>query len=264
VRPFWELAVSGFRRYSTYRAATLAGLFTNSVFGLLRAYVLLALLAARPLVGGYDASDAVTYVWLTQGLIMVTYIWGWDELARRIVSGDLVIDLGRPIDLQGAWLASDLGRALYHGLARGIAPFLFGELFFRNLRFPIGLAGWLGFGASLVLAVAVSFGARFIVNLAAFWLLDVRGIVNVAGMFWTFLAGFVIPLSFLPEGLRQVVEALPFAAMIQVPIDVFLGKHQGLDLLSALAFQAAWALVLLAVGRLILAAGVRRLVVQGG
>jgi ABC-2 type transport system permease protein len=52
--------------------------------------------------------------------------------------------------------------------------------------------------------------------------------------------------------------------MIQVPIDVFLGKRTGLDLLSALALQAFWALALLGLGRLVLAAGERKLVVQGG
>ncbi len=61
MRAYWEIAASGFRRYSTYRGATFAGLFTNSIFGVLRCYVLLALLTARPNVGGYDVQDAITY-----------------------------------------------------------------------------------------------------------------------------------------------------------------------------------------------------------
>ena len=36
------LARAGFRRYSTYRQATVAAAFTNTVFGFLRCYVLLA------------------------------------------------------------------------------------------------------------------------------------------------------------------------------------------------------------------------------
>jgi ABC-type uncharacterized transport system permease subunit len=45
---------------------------------------------------------------------------------------------------------------------------------------------------------------------------------------------------------------------------VWLGKRQGLALLGFLALQAAWALVLLALGRVALARGTRKLVVQGG
>jgi ABC-2 type transport system permease protein len=83
-------------------------------------------------------------------------------------------------------------------------------------------------------------------------------------MTWTFLTGFMVPLTFLPQAPRAALQALPFAGVVQVPIDVFLGKHHGLGLLGALAFQAAWAAVILLAGRLLLAAAVRKLVVQGG
>ena len=263
VRAYWEVAMRGYRRFATYRGATVAGVFTNSVFGLLRGSVLLALLAMRPAVGGYDAADALTYTWLTQGLLAVVSMWGWNELALRIVTGDIVVDLGRPLDLQVSWLASDLGRAAYHAVFRGLPPFLIGVLLFR-LRLPTEPLTWIAFAAAVVMAVVTSFALRFIVNLASFWLLDYRGLLGVAATTWMFFSGMAIPLAFLPAGWREVVAALPFAGMIQVPVDVFLGKHAGLDLLAALALQAAWAAALLGLGRLVLAAGVRKLVVQGG
>jgi len=263
VRAYWELAVTGYRRYATYRGATFAGLFTNTVFGLMKGYILLAVVAGRSRAGGYDAADTLTYVWLVQALLMVAYLWGWNDLAVRIMSGDIVVDLGRPLDLQGAWLAGDLGRAGYHTLFRGLPPFLFAELLF-GLRLPADPVLWLAFPVSVVAASFIKLSIRFVVNLCAFWLLDYRGILNVASLLWTFLCGSVVPLAFLPDGPRAVIEALPFAAMLQVPIDVFLGKHRGLGLIGALAFQAAWALALLGLGRLVLAAGVRRMVVQGG
>lgn len=37
----WEVAVRSYRRQAIYRGATLAGVFTNSVFGFIHAYVLL-------------------------------------------------------------------------------------------------------------------------------------------------------------------------------------------------------------------------------
>jgi ABC-2 type transport system permease protein len=257
------LAVAGYRRHATYQGATFAGIFTNCVFGLMRVYVLLAVLRAVPHIGGYDARDAVTYTWLVQALLMVTYLWGWNELALRIMSGDIVVDLSRPVDVQTAWLAADLGRAVYHLAFRGVVPMVVGQLLF-GLRLPADPLTWLAFAVSMTLGTVVSFSLRFIVNLAAFWLLDYRGVVNVAGLTWTFLCGSVVPLAFLPGGLRQVVEALPFAAMLQVPVDVFLGHYQGLALAGALLLQAAWAAILLGAGRLALGAGVRRLVVQGG
>ena len=81
------VATRAFRRYSTYRAATLAGIFTNCVFGVIYSLRLPRALDAEPDAGGYDATDAVTYVWLGQALLMTVALWGGgttDDLAERI------------------------------------------------------------------------------------------------------------------------------------------------------------------------------------
>ncbi len=43
MRLYAAVAAGGFRRYATYRVATLAGVFTNTVFGLIVAYTYIAL-----------------------------------------------------------------------------------------------------------------------------------------------------------------------------------------------------------------------------
>jgi ABC-2 type transport system permease protein len=253
----------GYRRYATYRGATLAGIFTNTVFGFMRAYVLIAFFTSRPHVGGYDLTDALTYAWLTQGALMVVYIWGWYEIAERVRSGDVVTDLHRPIDFQGYWLAQDLGRAVYHAIFRGIPPFVLGALAF-HLRLPQLPITYLLFALSLVFAVCLSYSLRFLVNVLAFWLMDYRGVNALAAVFWTFLSGFVVPLAIFPEPWRSIVSVLPFAGMVQIPVDLFLEKLHGYELLLVLGLQFAWALVLLMVGRLLLAAAVRHVEIQGG
>ena len=114
-----SLGVAGgaFVATRTYRAATLAGIFTNSVFGLIYSFAYIALWDEAPDAGGYDAIDAVTFVWLGQALLMTVALWGGgttDDLAERIRTGDVAIDLYRPIGLVGWYLAGDLGRAAYH------------------------------------------------------------------------------------------------------------------------------------------------------
>jgi ABC-type uncharacterized transport system permease subunit len=96
VRLDWEIAKRGWRRYAAYPWATAAGVLTNTVFGFIQAYILLAVFRHRPQVGDYDASDAVTYVWLAQTLIMTVFIFGWNELALRIRDGSIASDLARP------------------------------------------------------------------------------------------------------------------------------------------------------------------------
>jgi ABC-2 type transport system permease protein len=79
-----------------------------------------------------------------------------------------------------------------------------------------------------------------------------------------FFSGMAIPIRFFPHALRVACYALPFAAIIQTPVDVWLGKRDGLALVGVLALQLFWALALLAVGRVVLARATRKVVVQGG
>jgi ABC-2 type transport system ATP-binding protein len=64
---YWQIARRGFRRYATYRAATAAGIFTNTVFGFIRAYVFITLLKTAGDIGGYTLRDTLTYTFVTQG-----------------------------------------------------------------------------------------------------------------------------------------------------------------------------------------------------
>lgn len=259
----FELARRGYRRYAAYPGATWAGVFTNTFFGLLIAYALLAVFEQRDTVGDYDARDAVTYAWLAQGLLMTIYIWNWFEVALRVRSGDVATDLQRPLDFQAYWLAQDLGRAAYHAVFRGVPPFLLGALVF-DVLVPDDPVVWAAFPASLVLAVVTSFAFRFLFNLAAFWLLDYRGVGVLAMGASTFFSGQIVPLAFLPDWLETTAWALPFASMVQAPIEVWLGHARGIELLGLLALQAFWAGALLLLGRAVLRAGMRKLVIQGG
>lgn len=262
-RLYAAVAAGCFRRYATYRVATAAGVFTNTVFGLILVYTYLALWEAKPQLGGYDQAQAVTYVWLGQAFLSTLAIVGGgveDELMERVRSGDVAVDLYRPADLQLWWLAADLGRAVFQLLGRGVVPVVFGALFF-----PVALPGevmaWAAFLVAVVLAMLVSFAIRFLVALSAFWLVDGTGVVQLAAMTGFFCSGMLLPLNVFPGALGEVVRALPWSSLLQGPADVLLGEA---DPLGTYAFQAGWALVLLAAGRLVQSAATRRVVVQGG
>ena len=260
------VAVRAFRRYSTYTAATLAGIFTNSVFGVIISFVYIAVWGQNPDAGDYDVTDALTYAWLAQAMIMTVAIFpggATDDVADRIRTGDVAIDLYRPVSFIGWWLATDLGRAAYHLVSRGVAPTVVGALLF-DLRFPSSALVALAFLVSVTLAVVVSFGVRMLVATSAFWLLDQTGIANLAMLFAVFLSGLAVPLVLFPGWTRDVVMLLPWSSFVQVPADIWLGQRSGLGVLGGLAFQAGWAAVLLLAAAGVLGLAKRRVVVHGG
>ncbi|MEN3539188.1 ABC-2 family transporter protein [Microbispora sp. ZYX-F-249] len=253
-----RLAWYGFRRHATYWGAALAGAFTNTVFGVLRAYVLIALWQARPGLGGYDVAAAVTFTFLTQAFIGPMQLFGGGlDLPERIRSGDVALDLVRPASLQAWCLSEDLGRAAYLFVVRGAPPALVGALLFGIVA-PRAPAAFL---ASVALGVVVSFGWRYIIALATCWILDDRGLATLSMVLTTFFSGLMLPLTIFPGWFGELARALPWSAMAQVPADVYLGTAEPA---RALGFQALWAAVLLTLGAFMTGAARRKVVIQGG
>src|SRR5687767_9029269 len=133
--PYLAVARQSFRRQTTYRLATAAGVFTNTVFGIVLAAVMLGLYRARadmgrPRIDGLDAAGAVTLVFVGQGMLMVIAIFGWRELAERVRAGEVAADLQRPVDVSTYWGAHFVGSSTYFAVARGVPPFVVGALLF--------------------------------------------------------------------------------------------------------------------------------------
>ncbi|GAA2465410.1 ABC transporter permease [Winogradskya humida] len=266
VTTFGALSWSGFRRFATYRQATIAGSFTNIVFGFLRCYVLLAVAAgatdAKP--GGYDAEQLATYVWVGQGLLTVVALWGWTELADRIRSGDVTADLLRPVHPVIGYLAPDLGRAAHAMIFRFLPPLAVGAIFFdlyapeRWFTVPL-------LAVSILLAVIGSLGLRFLVNATAYWLHDARGPITLWTLSAGILAGLYFPLRFLPDWLAVTFwVATPFPGLLQTPADVLVERDPPLMQAGLVALQAVWAVVLLALAAYVQRRAEKRLVAQGG
>ncbi|WP_126641785.1 ABC transporter permease [Embleya hyalina] len=261
---FGALFGAGFRRWSTYRQAALAGLFTNVVFGVM-IYSLLRALAddgRRP--GGYDTTQLATYVWVGQGILSVVHVWSWNELADRVRSGDVTADLLRPIDPFEAFLAADLGRAAYAVLARMVVPILAGGLMF-TLYIPHRLHTVPLFVLSLTLGTVLSFALRYLVNLGAFWLLDARGLSAVWLLASGVFAGTFFPLRFLPEWAQAVLWfGTPFPGLFQIPLDVLVERPGPAQQIGSVVLQLVWVAILIPLVSRVQRAATDRLVIQGG
>lgn len=264
MRTYFQLAAAGFRRYSTYRMAILAGVFTQSVFGFIRVSVLFAAIAvAGGELEGYDQQQASTYVWLGQALLAPLALFGWSELADRIKNGDIAVDLARPVDMQLAWWAADFGRALFQLLTRGLAPLVIGAI-------TVGIAlpgSWTAYPLgviSIVLGVSLSFLLRFGVNLVAFWTIDIRGFIGLYFVVIAPFSGLYVPVHLFPDWLKTIAYATPFPSLLQFPVDVLSGRVLGVNALVVVAMQAGWFVLLVVVTRWLMARAAQKLVVQGG
>nr|WP_231926655.1 ABC-2 family transporter protein [Micromonospora siamensis] len=237
---------------------------TNTVFGFLHCYVFLAVAGPGGTAAGYTREQLATFVWAGQGLFAMILLGFWSDVADRIRTGEIAADLLRPINPVTSYLATDLGRAGWAAVSRAVPPVLVGSLVF-SVHLPGRAATVPLFGCSVVIAVVLCFGCRYLVNTTAYWLHDVRGPM----ILWTFasgvLSGLYFPLRFLPDAvLRPLWVATPFPSLFQTPLDVLVERDPLPTQLGLVAVQAGWAVAVLALCRVVQRRAERRMVVQGG
>ena len=242
-----------------------AAVVTNSVFGFLRFAVMLAIIeAGTRTVAGYEEPQLATFVWAGQGLIGVVLLWALPEFGERIRTGDVITDLLRPIDPVWQLLAADLGRAGYAVLTRFVVPVVVGALVF-DLYAPRRPLTYALFVCSVLLATIVCFACRYLVNAAAYWLLDVRGPQTAWTLTSGIFGGLYFPVWFFPDAMALgLIVATPFPSVIQIPLDILVERGSPTVQLELLGVQAGWVVALLFLCCWVQRRGERKLVIQGG
>jgi ABC-2 type transport system permease protein len=258
-------ALRGFQRAITYHFQFWAELVINLLFMYVYICVWRALYTDRGAVAGYDRAQLLTYIVVSQTLITFQFtIRTWSVIETKVRSGEVAIDLLRPVDFQGMILAIGLGPAL-HTLLFNMAPKF---ALFAALGVVAAPASGLALGlfvVSAALGFLVLFGVEFLIGMLAFWLIEIRGLY--AMVMWGicgFFSGYFLPLEFFPDWLAAAARALPFPAMVYIPSAIYAGSVEGMAAVLAVLEQLAWVGGLLVAGRLLFGIAHRRLVVQGG
>jgi ABC-2 type transport system permease protein len=265
VDAYYCFAQRGFQRAITYRFQFWAEFVVNLLFMYVYLSLWRALYTGRSAVAGYGRAQLLTYIVVSQTLITFQFtIRAWSILEQKVRTGEVAIDLMRPVDFQGMTLATAAGTAL-HTLLTNMLPKLALFALAGVLRRPASLLALVLFPVSAALGFLILFALEFLIGISAFWLIEVRGLYalvmwGITGL----LSGYFLPLEFFPPWLAAIAHALPFAAMVYTPAAIYAGSLSGSGAVTAVLGQLAWVVSLFAAGRLLFGVAYRRLVVQGG
>ena len=271
LRPYRALLGARFRMMLQYRAAAIAGVFTQIAFGLVFVMVYEAFYrssspASQPLAFAQIAS----YVWLGQALFSM-FPWNADtEIRKMIRNGAVGYELCRPVDLYAMWFARALAWRTAPTLLRALPMVIFAMFVLP----AVGLDEWrlgipdgpraLAFLASLACAVALACAMSTLIHVTMLWTISPEGVVMLAGTAVSLLSGLIIPLPLMPAWAQHVLPWLPFAGLGDHPFRIY-GGSIALDAVPlVIARQLGWTVALVALGRVLLARAIRRIVVQGG
>ncbi|HTO68866.1 MAG TPA: ABC-2 family transporter protein [Myxococcota bacterium] len=264
VRPYLQFARLAFQRRAAYRMANATGVVVNAFFLMLHAQVLLGFFRARGIAEGWSAADAVLYFMASESLLLAIGLFpDWNyNLAERVRTGEIIVDLVRPVRLYAREVAERFGTAGYYLVTRAPAVFGIGWAiygFVPPLRWELLL-----FPVSLALAIAVMAGLWFAACSAAFWRERANGEILAVVIVNSFFGGAFVPLDFYPEPVRWLANALPFRATLYTPVAIFAGKLSGTPLAFGLLHQVVWVGGMAALASMLEARGLRRIAAVGG
>ena len=262
MRTYYEFSLKSFKKNLAYRADVWLRVLGN-VLGILVQVAIWRAVLRGGAAGGVDLPDMVTYSILTTLVTGILMTGLYRDADDRLRTGDIAVDLLKPLRYPLYLFADGLGRSAYQLLFTAAPTLAVAWPLFGFSR-PASPGHALAFLAALGLALSVSFALGYLIALLAFWFLTTMHFRFAMAGFITAFSGSFLPLWFFPPGWAAVARALPFQYLGFVPAAAYMGElppgELGLTLLGGLA----WTLALLGLTWVLWSASVRRLVVQGG
>lgn len=263
MKGYWALISARFRTLLQYRAAALAGIFTQIVFGLIMVRVYEAFYRSTTAPQPMSLRDIITYVWLGQALLRMLP-WNVDPDLRLLIrSGGVAYEMLRPLDLYAAWFCRALAWRTAPTLLRAL-PMATIALLFLDMQPPASAAAFFAWALTTVGALLLGCAITTLMNISLLWTVSGDGISQLVPVLVVILSGMEVPLPLFPSWAQGLLNVLPFRGLIDIPFRLYIGHLPVQELLELLAFQLGWTALFVGLGNWLLAKGQRRVVVQGG
>lgn len=261
-RTFLACFGTSFRKNLAYRSEV----WLSILFGLIAIVIQAAIwrsLLGDGAVAGITVDDMVTYVIITTVIATVSLHRLVADVDERLRSGDIAIDLVKPMHYPSLQLADQLGRSAFQ-MAFVVVPMVVISVPAFDVRPPASASAGAAFVLALAIALLVSFTQGLLLALLAFWFLTTFHFVWANGALLTLFGGASLPLWFFPDALETVARLLPYQFVAFVPAAIYLGEIAAGELARTLALGMVWIAIQGAACHLLWTAAVRRLTVQGG
>jgi len=251
------------KMYLAYSLWVWIGLLLNLIGMTVFVYFWRGLYAGTQTIAGLTLQTTLSYILLARvfeplgddgGLIF--------EFGYNLREGGIAHVLLRPLNMQAAYYAQNLASLAVDLLRQAplavLATLLFG------LRWSSDPRVWGAFVITALLGRTIMFFFGWVLASLTFYTTEVWGL---GMLFWgvgMFLSGGLVPLTMMPDWLRTIVSAFPYAQSIFVPLSILSGITPLSEAPRLWLTQVIWLVGLAALSRVVFAVALRKVTVQGG
>lgn len=262
MRTYVEFAVKKFQNKMAYRLEFFMGIINTIIT------IIVYLCIYKALYAGAKEIDGITFQMVATNFVIslgLSDAFRFNEmfLQDKIHDGTITNEFLKPVNFVFRMLSENIGEGIFKIVFNFIPALLF-TLLYARLCPPKSLLNLLVMVFSMVLGYLILWLISFIVQTWSFWLFSVWGIMTIKNVFVNILSGSLLPLWFMPAGIRKIISFTPFESIYFTPVRIYLGELEGMDILSGMALQLVWIAVLAMIANIFWKQGVKKLVVQGG
>ncbi|MCW5852219.1 MAG: ABC-2 family transporter protein [Anaerolineae bacterium] len=216
----------------------------------------------QTVIAGLAQSQTLTYVLLA--LIFAPFVHSTGMIYNfgyLLKEGQIAVELLRPLDFQAGqyvWRTAEL----WVGLILQVPLFI--VALFLGMQPPLDPRLWAVFLVTAFLGHAVLFCFDWMLGCLAFYVTEIWGLSVARYGFTLFASGLLVPLALMPDWLAGILNVLPFAQALYVPLSFLTGIAPLSDAPRVWLAQLAALAVLLPLSRWVFRVAVRKVTVQGG
>jgi ABC-2 type transport system permease protein len=262
-RVYAEFVRVGFINTLAYRLRYYTGIVTYFIYVSVYYFIWKAIYEHSAEIEGFNFSQILTYI-AVGWIIRSFYFNNIDqEMAHQVMEGKLAMDLIKPVNIQLMYVAQALGESLFR-LGLLTIPTALILLLVYPIRWPSSGLHFVAFFTSVVLSFFIVAGINFAIGTFAIRLKSILGLLRAKYFLLELFSGLLVPISFFPEVFQKILSVLPFQYISYIPVLIYLGKLNGIEILRALGIQLFWVSTLLALGDAMWRWSSRKITIQGG
>ncbi len=251
-----------------YRAAAIAGLSTQVFFGIVYVMVYIALYESNTnSVHPMELPQLVSYIWLGQAFLALTFIYIKDEdFILMVRNGNISYELVRPQNFYLKFYIKILSSRLIAAFLRFFPLIIFAFLLPKpyNLILPVSPLNFLVFIIAMIISSILVVALSMIVHILSIFTIDYRGLFTIYGVIGELFMGGIVPLPFLPNFLQRIADFLPFRFITDYPYRIYVGNLPLSGCGSQLLLGIFWIIVSIIIGYRLSKLALKKAVVQGG
>lgn len=251
-----------FRNNIVYRVECLLGILNTCL------QIFISCAIWKVLYGTSVEVNGITYAMISTNFIIaigLANIFSLNDFAiqQKLWDGSIATELLKPINLRARLLAESIGNIIFKLLTNFLPSVIIASIFIGILP-PAGVEAFFLFVISVILGFSILWTISLIIQMTAFWIINVWSVSTIKNVIINIFAGASIPLWFMPDRILKLVKYTPFDSIYFIPVKIYLGEVNITDVWYYYGKQILWFTILYGIGVFLWQNGMKKVIVQGG